>query len=96
MTHKANKNPNPTTTPSNIRSHWTTIKWILLRSFALTAFVMAAIGIGAILVFQLLPTGSSVKFLLVILIGAIAGMYGVNRIKAQWRRAGEDNLGSSD
>ena len=96
VTHEASKNPNPTTAPSNIRGRWATVKWILLRSFALTAFVMAAIGIGAIIVFQLLPTGSSVKFLLVILIGAIAGMYGVNRIKAQWRRAGEDNLGSSD
>ena len=98
VTHEASKKPNPSPTAArgNIRGRWATVKWILLRSFALTAFVLAAIGIGAIIIFKLLPTSDSGKVLLVILIGTIAGMYGVSRIKAQWRRAGEDNLGSSD
>ena len=98
VTHGASEkpSPSPTTVPSNTRGRWATVKWILLRSFALTAFVLAAIGIGAIIVFQFLPTSSSVKLLFVILIGVIAGLYGVSRIQAQWRRAEEDDIGSSD
>lgn len=96
VTHEASRKPNPTTAPSNIRGRRATMKWIFLRSFALTAFILAAIGIAAIIIFQLLPTSSSVKVLLVILIGVIGGMYGVSRIKAQWRRAGEENICSLD